>query len=537
MNPSRRQLALGGACLAAGGLRPTGARADSFSVSGKKGPFVKQVASRKLGWTPAQGGSLGLASDAVNQGQYQQARLRMPQTEGAVRALIGRLEAQWPYAKGPPIQVFIVGVDYYNAYSLPDNSIVVSFGLLDHAGSDDEVAFVIGHEISHLLLGHFAARAAADQRQRNMTERLGQVFLVTSAVGAMAPGVVGAAARNAGATGDALQFLIGVTAEPPHTRFQEDEADAMGFDLAQAAAWSAENASAVVFDTIQADKEKRAAVADALQAQLKSQLGQAVSRDAAQSFLAGGLSTSNLRQSLLEGGARLALSAAANRDAGPQHRPPAERKRGIAQYSADAYPAGAPLVEEQRAWLQRVRATGEFVQARVAVEAVAETMKARAAGDYVSATAQIGKAMASVYRGAPIVLCEAARLRQDMGDAAGADRLFSQADANPDQTVDGCLDHARLLFQSGQEDRALQLIQTSIRRFGDDDKPFLALLIAISVKSGRQDEADRFFQRCVAYNDANLTSDCQLAAGRKAEAPAKPKTPGLPFGLPSLPHF
>src|SRR6202035_3215717 len=100
-------------------------------------------------------------------------------------------------------------------------------------------------------------------------------------------------------------------------------------------------------DTIQADKERRAAAADALQAQLKSQLSQAVSRDAAQSLLAGGLSTSNLRQRLLEGGARLALTAAATRAAGPQHRPPAERKRGIAQYSADAYPAGAPLVEEQ----------------------------------------------------------------------------------------------------------------------------------------------------------------------------------------------
>ena len=54
----------------------------------------------------------------------------------------------------------ILGVDYYNAYSLPDGSIVVAFGLLDQAQSDDEVAFVLAHELGHVRLGHFAAKAA-----------------------------------------------------------------------------------------------------------------------------------------------------------------------------------------------------------------------------------------------------------------------------------------------------------------------------------------------------------------------------------------
>ncbi|MGP7977980.1 MAG: M48 family metalloprotease, partial [Desulfobaccales bacterium] len=157
-------------------------------------------------------------------------------------ALIAKLEAQWPYARGPVPKVFIVGVNYYNAYSLPDNSIVVSFGLLDNAGSDDEVAFVLGHERSHLLLGHFAGSGAA-QGSGDLASRLGQAFLVSSALGAAGGGNLGAAAiaaRNAGATSDALHFLLGVTAEPGHTRGQEDEADAMGFDLSQAAGWSAE---------------------------------------------------------------------------------------------------------------------------------------------------------------------------------------------------------------------------------------------------------------------------------------------------------
>jgi len=545
MIASRRALALGGIALATVGAWPRLASAQGgggqFTVSGKKGPFVRQVAGRKLGWAPAQGASLGLASDAVNQGQYQLARLRMPQTEAAVRALIDRLQAQWPYAKGPPIRVFILGVNYYNAYSLPDNSVVVALGLLDRAQSDDEVAFVLGHELSHLMLGHFAANAAAEKRRQDNASRLGQLYLVGSVLGSVADsaggglGAAASAARQAGATSDGLHFLIDITTEPPHTRAQEDEADALGFDLSQAAAYSAEDASAIVFDTIQADRVERKAQEDAMQAQLKSQLSQAVSRNTAQSFLSGGLGASDLRQGLLAGGLRAAISAGGARTPEPAHRPPEERKRGIAQYSVDAYPAGAPLRDEQKAWLQRLRATNEYGQAKIAVEAVRAAMTARAAGDYPGATAQIGRASATMYRAAPMVVCEAARLREDMGDIDGADRLFSQADASPDQTVDGCIDHVRMLYRAARYDRAAQVIEAGVGRFGDE-KPFLSLMIAVARQSGRQDQADLYLQRCVTYDDANLKQDCQLAAGKKVEQP-KPNRPSLPFGVPGFPHL
>ena len=101
---------------------------DSFSVSGKSGPFVKQVANRKLG--PAAkpaggqgGGGLGLTSDAVNRGEFQAARLRMPQTEALITALLARAEAGWPYDKSQPIRVYVLGLDFYSAYALPDGSL------------------------------------------------------------------------------------------------------------------------------------------------------------------------------------------------------------------------------------------------------------------------------------------------------------------------------------------------------------------------------------------------------------------------------
>ncbi len=272
-----------------------------------------------------------------------------------------------------------------------------------------------------------------------------------------------------------------------------------------------------------------------MQAQLKSQLGQAVTRNTAQSFLSGGLAGSDVRHGLLVGGMAALGAGAGSRAPEPAHRPPVERKRGISQYSVDAYPAGAPLREEQKTWLARLRATPEFSQARIAVAAVQDARTARGLGDYPTATAAIARATATAYRSAPMVICEAARLREDMGDIAGADRLFSQADASPDQTVDGCLDHARMLYRAAQYDRALQIIDAGVSRFGDE-KPFLSLIIAVSRQNGRQDQADLYLQRCVDYNDANLKQDCELAAGKMVEKP-KPDRPNIPFGIPSFPHL
>jgi Zn-dependent protease with chaperone function len=537
MTPSRRSVALG--ALAAGGLAaapPAGALSmgggGGFSVSGKKGPFVKQVANRNLGGQVNTGatGSMGLATDAVNLGQYQAARLRMPQTEARVAALLGRIDARWPYGKDQPIKVHILGVDYYNAYSLPDSSIVVAFGLLDEAQSDDEVAFVLAHELGHLRLGHF--RGAVAQKQPQLASRIGQALLVDAVLHSASSNstVVGAAAK-AGATNDFLHFLVGVSAEPGHTRAQEDEADCIGFDLSQAAAYSAESASARVFDTITADQQKRATLTDSLNSQLKSQLGQVVTLGTATSFLSGGFSPGGLRSGLLMGAGRLALGMAASSQGGEaQHRPPEERKRGVAQYSADAYPEGAPLRDEQHVWLNQVRGSAEYAQGKIAVEAVSEAKKARAAGDYPTATAAMARAVRTSFRGAPLVLNEAARLRDDMGDPAAADQLFVLAHASPDQTVDGYLDHARMLFRTKQNDRAMLILQRGITTF-NDQKPFISLQIAVSRQAGRKDDAERYFNQCLAYGDEGLGNDCRLAAGKQPEQ--KRHSPfSLPFGLP-----
>jgi len=442
--------------------------------------------------------------------------LRMPQTEAKIAALLAQIDATWPYAKGQPLQVHILGVDYYNAYSLADGSIVVAFGLLDQAQSDDEVAFVLAHELGHVRLGHFARQPDTATRQ-NTINSAAEFLVVSSALqaGGLNSSAV-SAATQAAATTDLLKFMTTVMVEPEHTRAQEDEADCIGYDLSQAAAFSADSASAKVFDTIQADQQKRAAVVDTLDSQLKSQLSHAITSGGAVTLITG--SSSDLRTGLLQGAGRLALGVAASRNAQPppQHRPPEERKRGMAEYSAAAYPEGAPLRDEQHAWLTAVRASSEFAQAKLAVAAVAATKQARSDGRYPDARAAIQHARQTTFRNAPLVVNEAARLSDDTGDTPGAEKLFQQANASPDQTVDGYVDHVRMLYRTQQYDRALAVASEGVGRFGNDDRPFISLRIAINYQAGHTDEVEADLQRCESYGNPDLTKDCRLAAGKNS---------------------
>jgi predicted Zn-dependent protease len=550
--PSLRAL-VATVCVAAIGLTPTLAAAQfkggGYTVSGKKGPFIKQVANRDFSGA-AGGAGLGLADDAINRGEFQAARLRMPQTEAKIAELVGSVDSKWPYAKGP-IKVEILGLNQYNALSLPDGSVVVAFGLLEAAQSDDEVAFVLAHELGHVRLNHFAAGVRQAKRQQDIS-KVGQALVVGAALaggvssirnGVGALGAVDAAAyaagRRASAAEDLLHVLNDVMVSASWSRGQEDEADAIGFDLSVADSYAADSASAKVFDTIQADADNRAAESEALNAKLKEELGRAAGDAAVSAVWSGGISGSGLRNSLLKSAGRMALTAAANRSEGPKHRSPEERKKGMADYSATAYPEGLPLQDPKTVWLTQVRSSPEYAQAKIAVNSVSKAMRARVAGDYAAAQAELQAAMGTTFRNAPLVLNESARLQDDMGNTDAADALFVAAHRSPDQTVDGYIDHASMLLRTGRYGRADEIMAQGTARFGNDDKPFIALEIAVADKQGKADRRDQLMARCGGYSEPALVKDCRIAARQemkeeKAEAKkaAVPSLGGLLGGLP-----
>lgn len=63
-------------------------------------------------------------------------------------------DAQWEF-------VVFEGADTVNAFALPGGKVGVYTGLLKLAATDDELAFVMGHEIAHVTSRHSAQRATA----------------------------------------------------------------------------------------------------------------------------------------------------------------------------------------------------------------------------------------------------------------------------------------------------------------------------------------------------------------------------------------
>jgi predicted Zn-dependent protease len=132
--------------------------------------------------------------------------------EAELRALVERLARHWP--ENPyEFKPMLWRETTPNAFALPGGWIGVTTGLLDEVGSENELAFVLGHEI-----GHF--------RNRDHLKGLGRglaLGIVLSAVGLSGVGVAGD-----------LAGLAGGLAQRSFDREQESEADEFGLAVVAA---------------------------------------------------------------------------------------------------------------------------------------------------------------------------------------------------------------------------------------------------------------------------------------------------------------
>lgn len=129
--------------------------------------------------------------------------------------LIGVTGAFRPDAPGWPWEVNVVRSDSINAWVMPGGKVVVYTGLVEKLRlTDDEIAAVVGHEISHALREH--ARERASQQ-------------VTA--GLVLQG--GAAVLGGGQTAvDMGKLVYQLTFGLPNSRLHESEADRIGVELA-----------------------------------------------------------------------------------------------------------------------------------------------------------------------------------------------------------------------------------------------------------------------------------------------------------------
>lgn len=116
----------------------------------------------------------------------------------------------------------LIANDQVNAYCMPGGKIVVFSGLFSIAKSEEELAFILGHEMAHALLDHARTRISAQNTQNAVTSVAWIGSFALDLVGLGEIGSLTRAATNVASIGSQF-FLMN-----PWGRDQELEADKLG---------------------------------------------------------------------------------------------------------------------------------------------------------------------------------------------------------------------------------------------------------------------------------------------------------------------
>ena len=194
-------------------------------------------------YTPQQDVQIG--EEAAEEVRKQYPIIRDEQIAGYLDMLGRRLVAAAPPELNRPEFKYSftpVNVKEINAFALPGGPMFVNRGMFDAAASEGEVAGVMAHELSHVLLRHGTANAT---KAENPWLQLGQI------AGAVGGAMVGGAAGSAISTSS--QFGLG-TLLLRYSRDYEKQADLLGSQIMARAGYDPRDL-AHMFETIERESK------------------------------------------------------------------------------------------------------------------------------------------------------------------------------------------------------------------------------------------------------------------------------------------
>lgn len=161
-----------------------------------------------------------MMAEAKKKGVLDRDAAQLQRVQAITKKLVAQAGAFRPDAAKWPWEVHVVSLDEVNAWCMPGGKMAIYTGLLQKLNAtDEEIAAVMGHEISHALREH-----ARERISRQMGTQ-------------MAVGIAGAL-FGIGELGQNLGSMVAdVTLNLPNSRTHETEADRMGVELAARAGY------------------------------------------------------------------------------------------------------------------------------------------------------------------------------------------------------------------------------------------------------------------------------------------------------------
>ena len=198
---------------------------------------LTRIELRKNSFKPSQDVQLG--RQAAAQVRHQLPQLNDGPTDALVERIGRRLVAAVPSRFAQPAFRYsfdVVNLREINAFALPGGPMFLHRGMLQAAHTDDEVAGVMAHELSHVVLRHGTLQAAKAQK-----------FQLGALAGQVLGSIVGGTTGSIIAQGS--QFGLG-TYFLKYSREYEREADLLGAQLMARAGYDPRE-MARMFRTIQ----------------------------------------------------------------------------------------------------------------------------------------------------------------------------------------------------------------------------------------------------------------------------------------------
>ena len=445
-----------------------------------------------------------------------------PQLHDYVRGVLARLlvNVKMPPSFKPDVR--ILAAPEFTGECTPDGTLIVTVGLLEQIENEDELAFVLGHEVAHAIYKHEA---------KNWYKKAQYYAVVNGgAVDAVAKSAAftigGAAGGNVMRGLDVAQHLAKLSSNvlmPQMERGQEDAADALGFDLMVRAGYDPEAALSVMDKLAEQEAEAAAAAAQA-RASAKKDSGDSGDNvmkglNLGASALGAIMSGSAPSRDQVADIAIFAFDTAVDNmaDDATAHHPAREREDLLSGYAFREYrglamgnPTPLPWspVSKSPVRPQLMALLSHYGQAENAAAYVANP----AGGMAAPAQAYVVSATANPTADHAYTEFVAAEYYQLGRQAPQSEAALVKAANGPEPSWEVYSRLADLYMARSDYAKAQALMEQAVRRF-ENSPVLLPKRIEVLRGAGRESDAQALVPQCKGYDIDELTDACKKAAG------------------------
>lgn len=424
--------------------------------------------------------------------------------EQALNAYLNRvLQRLLEHAPEKPIpaQAYVVADSTFGANASPDGAIFVNLGLIRDLESEDELAFILAHELSHVILRHHGSDWYVQAERRalvGMTLANEMAGKVQQMAGTRVPGSQDL--QTAILVGSLVYEVSDVAVAPFFTREEEDEADIFGLDLMIAAGYNM-TAATKVLEKIDA-WEKRQAANNPVKSDAEREA------EVTQAFQSRGFA-----------GAIEAMTSAigdafqdVKDELKTEHYPAAERNTTVQNYMLRHYLKDVPPPATKLAWSLNSTEAAGIRSLFTNYDAAKRSRAALADNEVAKAEAEAAKAVSGGTKHDAYTRLAFYEVRKTQGKESLARRNLEIALESPEPSY---MLYKILIDEAmARRDwpRALSHVETARSKLADTPL-LLPYRIELYRKTGRESETPPLLIECTA-DYPELAERCQAAAGQ-----------------------